>query len=497
MNSLESRFESLPTRRLWYAFPRCALLVAGVMALTMPAVAAIQSGNDYGSHGNIWLGLEPSERQQVDELSERFKTMIDAARTELTMVREAIAWAEARGFERWDPQRRDLEPGDRLYAVNRDRTFVAWVQGREPVTTGMRLINSHIDSVRLELKPHPLKQRGGTVTFDTLQHGGLKGYQWVNVPLALTGRIDRKDGSTVWIELGLDPGDPVLIIPDLAPHVDRDYRSRSRSDAIRTEELDPVLIGSAAPGGAGDLVTQAHDLLRDRYGIEPDDWISADVQIVPATPPRDIGLDRTLIAAFGLDDRLTGIVNLFALEEVEIPEHTAMAYLVNDEEVGSRWNTGVSSEWFRKLVAEMIRAETGAVTDLDVMETFSRTDQVTADTTTATNPLWPAPQAPGNASLMHHGLVIKLYGPGRSANSEYVARIRRLLDDTRVPWQTHSYKAGYGGGTIASTFAGMNMEVTDWGVGIWSMHSTYDVASKADIWALWKGFVAFFNASSS
>ena len=492
MNRLGSWFAPLPSLPRRHRRRRIACLACGVSALILPAVATGGAQEDYGSRGNVWLEMAPAERQQVDELSERFKAMIGSARSELAMVREAIAWAEARGFERWDPQRRDLEPGDRLYAVNRDRTFVAWVQGREPLKAGMRLVNSHIDSVRLELKPYPLQESNGTVTFDTLQHGGLKGYQWVNVPLALTGRIDRKDGSTVWIEIGLDPDDPILMIPDLAPHVDRDYRDRSRADAIQAEELDPILLGSRAPGSDASLVDQAHALFRERYGIEPDDWLSADVQIVPATRPRDLGLDRTLIAAYGLDDRLTGIVNLFALEEIAIPEHTAMAYLVTDEEVGSRWNTGVASEWFRKLIAEIIRAETGTVSDLDVMEAFSLTDQITADTTTATNPLWPAPQSPGNAALMHHGLVIKLYGPGRSANSEYVARIRSLLDGADVAWQPHSYKAGYGGGTIASSFTAMNMEVTDWGVGIWSMHSTYDVASKADIWALWRGFVEFF-----
>ncbi len=222
--------------------------------------------------------------------------------------------------------------------------MVLWVVGKEPLANGMRLVNSHIDSIRLELKPHPLREQNGTVTLDTLVHGGLK------------------------------------------------------------------------------------------------------------------------------------------------------ADMVTDEEVGSRWNISVSSQWFRKLVSEMVRAEKGAVTELDVMECFSKTHMVTADTTTATNPLWPAPQAKDNASLMHHGLVVKLYGPGRSANSEFMAHLRRILDDADVGWQTHTYKAGYGGGTIAGYFAGWNMEVTDWGVGIWSMHSTYDVASKADIWALYEGFGVFFNS---
>jgi aspartyl aminopeptidase len=362
----------------------------------------------------------------------------------------------------------------------------------------MRLINSHIDSPRLELKPHPFKERTGTVSLETLVHGGIQAYQWVNIPLALTGRIDRKDGSTVWVELGLNRGDPVLIIPDLAPHVDRDLRNRTRAEAIKREELDPLLT-TAPPdeqSGLEGVIEQAEYMLRERYGIEPDDWMSADIQVVPAAEPRDVGIDRAAFAAFGLDDRLTGIVNLYALDEVESPAHTAMAYLVTDEEVGSGWNVGVSSEWFRKVVSEMIRAEAGAVTELDLMTTFSSTDMITADTTSATNPIWPEPQSQGNASLMHHGLVIKLYGPGRSPNSEFVARLRKLLDEANVPWQTHTYKTGYGGGTIARYFAGMNMEVTDWGIGVWSQHSPLEVASKADLWSLYKGFVAFFESHS-
>jgi aspartyl aminopeptidase len=374
--------------------------------------------------------------------------------------------------------------------------MVLWVVGKEPLANGMRLVNSHIDSVRLELKPHPLREQNGTVTLDTLVHGGLKAYQWTNVPLAMTGRIDLKNGETVWLDLGMKQDDPILLIPDLAPHVDRDYRDRTRAEAIEREELDPVLISAPPAEGSerSTLMEQALYLLHELYGIDADDWISADIQIVPATPPRDVGLDRALVGAFGLDDRLTAIASLFAMDEITAPTHTAMAYMVTDEEVGSRWNIGVSSEWFRKLVSEMVRAEKGAVTELDVMECFSETHMVTADTTTATNPLWPAPQAKGNASLMHHGLVVKLYGPGRSANSEFMAHLRRILDDADVGWQTHTYKAGYGGGTIASYFAGWNMEVTDWGVGIWSMHSTYDVASKADIWALYEGFGVFFNS---
>ncbi len=462
------------------------------LALLAPSFAASE---EYGSRGNLEANATDAERAAIEAMYRRFVPYIDRARTELAFVRETVAWAEARGFRAWDPAIREVQAGDRFHAVNRDRTMLLWVVGSEPLASGMRLVNSHIDSVRLELKPHPLTRKGDAVAFDTLVHGGLKGYQWVNVPLGLTGRVDRKDGSVVWIDYGFDEDDPVLLIPDLAPHVDRDYRNRTRADAIEREELDPILASAPTGGEDGmDTMERALSLIRDEFGIEPEDWVSSDLQIVPTTPPREIGMDRALFGAFGLDDRLTAVVNVFALEDIGTPTHTAMAYLVTDEEVGSGSNIGVGSEWFRRIVAEMIRAEQGSVDTLDVMETFSNTDMITADTTTATNPLWPGPQAPDNASLLHHGLVIKLYGAGRSANSEFVARLRRILDDDDVAWQSHTYKAGYGGGTIARYFNQMNMEVTDWGVGILSMHSTYDVASKADLWSLYRGFLTFFKS---
>ncbi len=486
--------------------------LVSTLVLLAAATASTAPAQDYGSRGNLGATATAAERAEMEALYERFIPYIDKARTELTMVRETVAYAEARGFREWDPQVRNPSPGDRFYAVNRDRTMLLWVVGTEPLASGMRLINSHIDSVRLELKPHPLTKKKGVAVLDTLVHGGVNAYQWVNVPLGLTGRVDKKDGSVIWIDYGFDDGDPVLLIPDLALHVDRDLRSRTRAEAIKREELDPLITSAPAPGGedgaeggdggdeegtnaaVADAMARAVALVEEEFGIEPDDWVSSDIQIVPVTRPREVGMDRALFAAFGLDDRLTGIVNVFALEGIETPTHTAMAFLVTDEEVGSGTNIGVSSEWFRKVAAEMIRAEKGSVSELDVMESFSNTDMITADTTTATNPLWPSPQASDNASLLHHGLVIKLYGAGRSANSEYTARLRRILDDANVAWQSHTYKAGYGGGTIARYFSAMNMEVTDWGVGILSMHSTYSVASKADLWALHEGFVAFFES---
>ena len=278
------------------------------------------------------------------------------------MMKETVAYAEARGFRAWDPGIRGVNPGDRFHAINRDRTMLLWVVGSEPLASGMRFINSHIDSIRLELKPHPLTRKRDAAALDTLVHGGLKAYQWVNVPLGLTGRVDKMDGSVVWIEYGFDENDPVLLIPDLAPHVDRDFRNRTRAEAIQREELDPLITSAPTGGEDGmDAMERAVALIESEFGIKPEDWISSDIQIVPTTKPREVGMDRALFAAFGLDDRLTAVANVFALEDLEMPSHTAMAYLVTDEEVGSGSNISVGSDWFWRVIAEMIRAEKGSI----------------------------------------------------------------------------------------------------------------------------------------
>ena len=374
---------------------KTTIRAATSLFLALFALGGLAVAQDYGSRGNLGASATEAERGEIEAIYQRFVPYIDRARTELTMVRETVAYAEARGFRAWDPAIREVNAGDRFYAINRDRTMLLWIVGSEPLASGMRLINSHIDSVRLELKPHPLTRKKDAVALDTLVHGGVKAYQWVNVPLGLTGRVDRKDGSVIWIDYGFDENDPVLLIPDLAPHVDRDFRNRTRAEAIEREELDPLITSAPTGGDDGmDAMERAVALIESEFGIEPEDWVSSDIQIVPVTKPREVGMDRALFAAFGLDDRLTGVANVFALEDLETPTHTAMAYLVTDEEVGSSSNISVGSEWFRRVVAEMIRAETGSVSGLDVMECFGNTDMITADTTTATNPLWPSPQAP-------------------------------------------------------------------------------------------------------
>ena len=427
---------------------------------------------------------------------EEFKDFMGRAKSEMWFVREGVVFAESEGFRAWSPDvaSSDLTPGSRWYAVNRDRTIVLFIIGSEPLEQGLRIVNTHIDSPRIEFKTRPFRERSGIVTVDAQVHGGIKNYQWANLPLAMIGRVDKTDGTTLWIEVGTQSEDPILLITDLAPHVDADYRDRTQREVLRTEEMEPI-IASLPPdldSGHEDATARLLALLEDEYGIDPRDFLSADIQLVPATEPRDVGLDRALVAAYGQDDRSTGYISLRSISEIGTPRHTVVAYAVNNEETGS-WNTGVNSAWFTTLVSEIVLLQSGEFNDLLLRRAYANTEVLVSDTTTALNPLFPAPQNEALTSRLGYGMVVKEYGAGREANSEFFAKIRGMLDGSGVKWQTHSYDAGYGGGTIAAWFAGQNMDVIDVGIGIVSMHSPLEVSSKVDLWELRKGFQAFFN----
>lgn len=451
-------------------------------------------GQEFSS---AWLEIDQQEQMQVMNFAEEFKDFMAVARSEMWFVKEGVEYAESEGFQAWTPDIDDsaMSPGSRWYAINRDRTLVLFIIGNKLITDGIRIVNTHIDSPRIEFKTIPLRDRNGAVTIDTQVHGGIKNYQWVNIPLGIIGRVDKTDGSTVWIEIGLDEEDPILLITDLAPHVDADYRSRTQRDVIATEELEPI-IGSLPVAEGSDFDMPSDRLLAilsDEYGINSEDLLSADLQIIPVTRPRDVGLDRALVAAYGQDDRSTAYVSLRAIADVATPEQTIFAYAVNNEETNS-WNTGVNSEWFNTLIAELIATTSGSFSDLDLRRTYAKTKVLVSDTTTALNPIFPSPQNQMLTSRLGYGLVVKEYGAGREANSEYFAYIRGVFDDANIKWQTHSYDSGYGGGTIAAWFAGQNMDVIDVGIGIVSMHSPYELSSKIDLWELYGGFKAFYEA---
>jgi aspartyl aminopeptidase len=466
-----------------------------IVALILAAVVTAHA-QDVG-FTNAWLDLSPPQREQVAHYAEDFKSFLGRAKSETAFVREAMQFAESRGFRRWDRAAgASLKPGSRWYAINRDRTMALMVIGTEPLENGIRIVNAHIDSPRIEFKTKPFRESQQIVLIDAQTHGGLKYYQWANIPLAITGRVDKADGSTVWLDIGNAPDDPVLLISDLAPHVDQDFRERKQREVIRTEELDPII--ASTPGdpalGQHSVTDRLLAMLNDKYKIGPRDLLSADLQIVPAGMPRDVGLDRALVGAYGQDDRASGFVALRAIADVQAPRFTAIAYEVNNEEVNS-WNTGVDSEWFSTLVSELLAAQKGKdYSDLLRRRAYGNAQVLVSDCTTAQDPIFPQPQNPALTSRLGYGMVIKEYGAGREANSEFFAKVRGLLDRAGVRWQTHGYDAGYGGSTIAQWFAQQNMDVIDVGIGLLSMHSPFEVSSKVDLWELHRGFIAFFGS---
>jgi aspartyl aminopeptidase len=439
--------------------------------------------------GPVWPKLAQTQQNEVMKFGEDFKRFIGRAVSETTFVREATALVEANGFKRWpaSPAKADVRPGSRWYAVNRDRTIAAFVIGSDPAASGTRIVNTHNDSVRLELKPKPFRDSFDISLLDTTTHGSLKNYQWVNRPLALVGRVTKSDGTSVWIDIGHDPSDPVLLIADLAPHLDQDFRERRNRDVIQTEELDPILALTR------EAATSA---LKQKYNLTPDDFLSADLQLVPAQAPVDIGLDRQLVGAYGHDDRSNGFAAFRAIVEVRNPAKTAIAYGVNNEEVNS-WTTGVESEWFRTLVAEIIAAQEPSYNDLLLRHALRASRVLVSDCTTALDPVFPQPYLPNGSARLGWGLVFKEYGAGRQADAEYFAEVRRIFTDAGVHWQTHAYKAGYGGGTIAQWFANADIDAIDVGIGVLSMHSPMDVSAKVDLWELYRGFKAFYAVAAA
>lgn len=359
---------------------------------------------------------------------------------------------------------------------------------------GFHIIGSHIDSPRLELKGRPLYENSEFALFQTNYHGGIKFHQWTNLPLALLGRVDRKDGSVITLSVGLDPDDPVFMIPELSPHVDRGRGSQRLDDYLGPEDLDPVV--GHIPGAGNPVRQQILDYLASSYGITAADLVSAELSLVPAGAPRDMGFDRGLIAAYGQDDRLAAYTSMRALAELDTPEITAVAYLVDNEEVGNRNNTGAASAYYADLLSRLLLAELGdAYREPYLRSAMRGTRFVSIDVNPGVNPMNPGAWELGNAPKLGYGVNLKLYGQGNNANSEFIAWTRALLDANQIPWQTSTYKVGSaGGGTIGGVFSSQNNEVIDFGVPLLSIHTPYAVSSKIDVYSLYRAAAAFYNA---
>ncbi|MFQ5926127.1 MAG: aminopeptidase 1 [Terriglobia bacterium] len=440
---------------------------------------------------NAWERIPESAAGQVEALAGEYKDFLRRARHELLAVAEAERLAQAQGFRRLETLAR-LRPGDRVYAINRGRAMILAVVGKWPLGEGATLVAAHIDSPRIELKANPLYESEGFALFQTTYHGGIQSYQWASIPLALVGRVTKKDGSSLDIAVGLE-GEPYLVIPDLAPHVDRPFRERRQREVLKGEELDPI-VGSQ-PDAKGSVVGTVAAVLEGKYGITREDFISAQLALVPALPPAEVGLDGSLIGGYGHDDLLCSFLGVRALIDVRTPARTAMVYLAANEEVGSHNVMGAGSTFLTDTVLALLEKESGKEATLGAhRRALAAIHVISADVTTGVHPTFASVQEKTNAARLGGGVVLKRYGRGTDPTSEVLAKVRALLDANAIPWQTHTYKVGVGGGgTLGRYLSDDGMDVVDLGAPVLAMHAPWGLASKADLWWLYRFFAAFFQ----
>src|SRR5580704_3272595 len=470
-----------------------ALAIAVTLAASFSArLNAQDEGDAWGKKKSAWLLINPAEHAQVQEFSEDYKNYLNVARSALGSTREVIRRARAAGFTEFTKPDQ-VKPGARLIVPNRDRSLILAVIGTDPIVDGSRVVGTHQDSPHIELKGRPIYPAGGFALFKTKYYGGIKKYQWSNLPLALVGRIDTADGRTIDVSIRLNPGEPVFVIPDSAPHSDVDLRARTYINVLQGEELDPV-IGSI-PGEKESVAVEVTQLLTSTYKIKEEDLVSAELALVPAAHPADVGFDRGLVGAYGQDDRVSSYCAARAIMDFKgTPKFTALAYLSNFEEVGSVNNTGAGSEFLNSTLARLIGAQRGtSYNDLDLRRALHNSLVISADANDSLNPIFPSTAEATNAAQLGYGVTIKLYGEGFDAPSEYTAKIRGLLDRSGIPWQTHTYKVEVGGGgTIGGFMSREDMEVIDFGVPLLSMHSPFEMSSKVDVWNFYRTMSVFY-----
>lgn len=451
-----------------------------------------------------WTRMEKKEKI-IFGFCKGYMDFLGNAKTERGAVSEILKIAEKNNFKNIKNMK-NLKPGMRIYAVNREKNIALAVIGKKPVEKGLNIIVSHIDSPRLDLKPNPLYEDkdAGVALFKTHYYGGIRKYHWVNVPLALHGKIIKRNGESVSIKIGENPDEPVFIIPDLLPHLSKKVQDeRKLPEGVKGEELN-IIVGSI-PVKDKDVKEKIKiavlENLNKKYGITEEDFVSAELEAVPATTPRDIGFDKSMIGAYGQDDRICAYISLIAINETKTPEKTCVALFVEKEEIGSEGNTGMKSMFFEGFVSELVRLTTD-YSEIKVKKALSNSKALSADVNSAFDPTFKEVFENRNASKLGFGVVITKYTGARGkysasdASAEYVGKIRKLFNDKKIAWQTGEIGKvdEGGGGTVAKYLAEYNMDVLDCGPPILAMHAPYEVSSKADVYSAYEAYKSFFGS---
>ncbi|MGA1845235.1 MAG: aminopeptidase [bacterium] len=448
----------------------------------------------------VWDHLEEGEKEGIMALAEDYKRFLDNSKTEREAVREIVAFARAKGFGAIS----DGSSQNRLYAVHRNKVAALAVLGAQPIEKGMRIIIAHIDSPRLDLKQSPLYEDVNLALMKTHYYGGIKKYQWVNRPLALHGTIIKSDGSSLELRIGEDEGDPVFAVSDLLVHLWRKAQATKKAEEVVEGENLNVIAGSI-PYEADRETDQRFKLgllamLSQKYGIVEEDFTSAEFEAVPAERARDLGWDRSMIAGYGHDDRACVYAALHAIGEMESSERPLLVLFMDKEETGSDGNTGSHSRFIEYVVGDIARAQ-GGIEEGALRRALAHSECISADVNAAIDPEWQNLFDKRNAARMGGGVCVTKYsGSGgkygtSDANAEFVAKIRRILNENKVIWQTGEIGKvdEGGGGTVAKFMAWYGMDVIDAGMPVLGMHSPYEIISKADLYMTYKAYKAFLR----
>ena len=453
---------------------------------------------------NAWTGYKSKDLKELEKLNSEYKEFITTAKTERRCVSELTRLAEEAGYRNLSEvilNKEEIRPGDKLYAVHMKKTMALFNIGTEPLSAGMNILGAHIDSPRLDIKQVPLYEEKEFAYLDTHYYGGIKKYQWVALPMALYGVIVKKDGTVVDVAVGDGEDDPVLGITDLLIHLSQDQMKKGASVVVEGEDLNLMIGSRPLQGEEKDAVkAQMLKFFRDEYGVDEEDFLSAELEVVPAGRARDFGLDRSMVIGYGQDDRVCAFTSFKALLEAGTSGRTGVCLLTDKEEIGSVGATGAQSFFFENTVAEILYAM-GDKENISVRRALSRSRMLSSDVSAAFDPVYPSVMEPKNSAYFGYGVCFnKFTGRGgksgsNDANAEYIAHVRNIMDKNHVRFQTAELgKVDQGGGgTIAYISAKYGMEVIDSGVAVLSMHAPWEICSKSDIYEAEKAYKAFLK----
>lgn len=451
---------------------------------------------------NTWNILSDSEKEELEKLSKEYINFLNVGKTERLANEEIIRQAEEKGFISIDEAiKGEIKPGDKIYANNKNKGCALFVMGKAPISEGLNIVGSHIDSPRLDLKPNPMYEDGEMAYFKTHYYGGVKKYQWTNLPLALCGVVFDKDGNKININIGNKEDEPVFFITELLVHLSRDLNEKKAKEVIEAEQLN-IVIGSKPIDEEKENPIKKYilELINEKYGLAEEDFLMAEIEAVPAQNAREVGFDRSLIASHGHDDRVCSFASLKAILGVENPNKTTVSLFVDKEEIGSVGNTGMTSNFFEDALMDIINAN-GQFNYVEYKHALANSKVLSADVTAAYDATFADAYELNNSATINHGVGVSKYtgsggkGGSNDANAEFLAEIRSAFDKDGVNWQVAELGKTDkgGGGTIAYILAKYGMQVLDCGTAMLSMHAPVELVSKADFYETYRAYRAFFK----